>query len=520
MSTTLDDEDDGVSYLRVSSKEQSDGFSIPAQRKLYLDYIKKIPVKVHEEFVDIESAKQSGRRNFQRMVEYLTKNPHIKTILVEKVDRLYRNPKDWITLEELGVNIHFIKENTIISPNSRSSDKLMHGIKVVMAKNFIDNLKEEVRKGMHEKASQGMWPSYAPIGYLNTHNPAGKDKIIVPCPETSFYVYRIFELCAEGKTLDEIQKICKSEGFRFGKYKRPLQRSLIHRVLRNRIYTGDFDYAGIFYIGSYEPLISIELWQRAQDTLDGRGSCHDGGPHEFVYKGLISCSHCGCAVTGDIKKGKYVYYEPTAYRTLCTRDPKACRSSRLPERLIDPQVAEALGSLTIDPELLQWVRSAWNHLDADRRATHEDAIARLEAESERLQKRLDAMYVDKLEGRVEEAQFARLSNQWQREQVEVLREAQGHRDALKTSENEGVKLLEFAHEALATFSDQNPEQRRRLLKIVLSNCTWDDGKVEVTFRQPFDLLIKKRSEIAPPDGQGAIKTRNIENWCTRQDSNL
>ncbi len=31
----------------------------------------------------------------------------------------------------------------------------MHGIKVLMAKNYIDNLSEETRKGMTEKAAQG-----------------------------------------------------------------------------------------------------------------------------------------------------------------------------------------------------------------------------------------------------------------------------------------------------------------------------------------------------------------------------
>jgi site-specific DNA recombinase len=43
----------------------------------------------------------------------------------------------------------------------------MHGIKVLMAKNYVDNLSEETRKGMFEKAEQGIWPSFAPLGYRN-----------------------------------------------------------------------------------------------------------------------------------------------------------------------------------------------------------------------------------------------------------------------------------------------------------------------------------------------------------------
>jgi hypothetical protein len=43
-----------------------------------------------------------------------------------------------------------------------------------MAKHYIDNLSEETRKGMLEKARSGIYPSYAPIGYRNTDGPGGK----------------------------------------------------------------------------------------------------------------------------------------------------------------------------------------------------------------------------------------------------------------------------------------------------------------------------------------------------------
>lgn len=70
-----------------------------------------------------------------------------KAILVEKTDRLYRNIKDWVTLDEFDIEIHFVKENFVLSRDSKSSEKFLHGIKVLMAKNYIDNLSEEVRKG-------------------------------------------------------------------------------------------------------------------------------------------------------------------------------------------------------------------------------------------------------------------------------------------------------------------------------------------------------------------------------------
>ena len=175
----------GVIYGRVSSKDQEkEGFSIPAQLRLLRQYATSVGLRVEEDYVDVETAKRAGRQSFGTMVAFLKRHPSCRVILVEKTDRLYRNLKDWVTLDELDLEIHFVKENVIVSPSSRSSEKLMHGIKVLMAKNYIDNLSEETRKGMLEKAEQGIWPSYAPLGYCNVMGPNGK-KTIEPDPGLS-----------------------------------------------------------------------------------------------------------------------------------------------------------------------------------------------------------------------------------------------------------------------------------------------------------------------------------------------
>jgi site-specific DNA recombinase len=164
-----------VIYARVSSKEQEkEGFSIPAQLKLLKEYAAAQGFVVAQEYVDVETAKQTGRTAFGEMVGYLKEHPTIRVMLVEKTDRLYRNLKDWVTVDELDVEIHFPKEGVVLSRDSRSSEKFVHGIKVLMAKNYIDNLSEEARKGMQEKAEQGIWPTKSPLGYRNVVGPDGK----------------------------------------------------------------------------------------------------------------------------------------------------------------------------------------------------------------------------------------------------------------------------------------------------------------------------------------------------------
>jgi site-specific DNA recombinase len=189
-----------VLYARVSSKEQEkEGFSIPAQLKLLREYAAARGLAVTKEYVDVETAKQTGREEFGEMIAFLRAHPSTRVVLVEKTDRLYRNPKDWVTVDELDVELHLVKEGSVLSRNSRSSEKFIHAIQVAMAKHYTDNLSEEARKGMQEKAEQGIWPTKTPLGYRNVTGPDGK-KIIGADPKIGPLISRLFEMYARGDT--------------------------------------------------------------------------------------------------------------------------------------------------------------------------------------------------------------------------------------------------------------------------------------------------------------------------------
>ena len=297
-------------YARVSSKEQEkEGFSIPAQLKLLKEYASAQGFEVDREYVDVETAKQSGRTSFGEMVAFLQAHPGVRVMLVEKTDRLYRNLKDWVTVDELGVEIHFAKEGVVLSRDSRSSEKFMHGIKVLMAKNYIDNLSEETRKGMTEKAEQGLWPSNAPLGYSNVTPPNGK-KTIAPDPVLAPMVRDLFQRYSRGDiSIRELTKKARADGLVFRKSGAKVPSSTVAKILRNRIYTGSFEWDGKAYEGLYEPIVSSELWERVQDVFDGRiGRKARSRKRNFAFSGLIDCHACGCSIVGEIKKERYVYY--------------------------------------------------------------------------------------------------------------------------------------------------------------------------------------------------------------------
>jgi len=145
----------------VSSKEQErEGYSIPAQRKLLCSYAQKHGYDIVQEFIDMETAKQCGRTQFNNMVGFLEEHPQVRIILCEKTDRLYRNFKNYVIIDDLDLTLIFVKEGSVLKKHSRSHKKFIHGIKVLMAKNYIDNLSEETRKGLLEKAEEGNFPPW------------------------------------------------------------------------------------------------------------------------------------------------------------------------------------------------------------------------------------------------------------------------------------------------------------------------------------------------------------------------
>ena len=78
----------------------------------------------------------------------------------------------------------------------------------------------------------------------------------------------------------------------------------------------------------------------------------------------------------------------------------------------------------------------------DERAFHDEAISRLQTEDRRLQNRIDAMYLDNLDRRVDPSMFHSKSVEWSAEQDRFLRDVATHPFANQTYIEEGVPLLQ------------------------------------------------------------------------------
>lgn len=496
-----------VLYARVSTPEQErEGFSIPSQLKLLRDYAATNGIRIEGEYIDVETAKRTGRTNFDEMIRFLKRSGPVKTLLVEKTDRLYRNIRDWVTIDGLGVEIHLVKENTILSDGSRSSEKFMHGIKVLMAKNYIDNLSEETRKGMLEKAQQGIWPSFAPIGYLNVMGTNGK-KIITVDPDLGPLVSRAFEWFSTGSySLKELAAKVRKEGLVYRKSGKPIGVSTLHAILRNRIYTGAFEWLGKLYNGNHDALVTNDVWDNVQEVLDGRSASNvRADPAQFAFTGLMTCGHCGCAMVAEIKKAKYIYYH-------CSRFKGKCPEKYVRQEVLEEKFSELMNKLTFPHWILAEVQQVLHDGRAAEQRDREETRGRLAAEADRLQRRLDVLYSDRVDGRIDVEFYDRMVAQWRDERARCLRDMELLDSADDGYADDALEILRLVQNAHHEFAKRPPTEKRRMLNLLLSNCSWAHGCLTANFRHPFDIIAEN---VVCGAGLGAPKrgeNHQNKNW--------
>jgi site-specific DNA recombinase len=477
-----------VLYARVSSKDQEqEGFSIPAQLKLLREYAQKNNLQIVQEFVDIETAKKTGRKRFGEMVRFLRQHLQCRTILVEKTDRLYRNFGDYVTLEDMEVEIHLPKEGQIISKAARSQDKLLHGIQLVIAKNYIENLREEVRKGMREKAEQGIYPSRPPLGYRNNK----LEHTIEVDPEKAPLASRMFELYASGNySVARLRQELKRE---FG---RNLAKGYLERLLKNPFYTGMFYWQDRLYPGTHTPLITRTLFDQVEAVFRSHNK-PKYQKHEFAFAGLLRCGYDDCTVTAELKKNRYTYYHCTGFRGKC--ELPYFREEQLGERL-----GQVLKDIHIPDDVLVQLKQSLlgdnGRVEAQRKTESE----RLKQRLAQVRNRIEQAYLDKLDGKISEEFWNTRSGNWVQEEQQILMALQGLQQGSPERILDGVRILELANNAYFLYLTQPASEKAKLLRMVLSNCSVDAGSVYPTYRKPFDLIFQYGKN---------------EEWRARRDSN-
>ena len=486
-----------VIYARVSTKEQqSEGYSIPAQLKAIREFCTREGLISACEFVEAESAGRAGRTQFGAMIAYLREHPEVGVVVAHKLDRLYRNFRDQITLEDLGVRARYVVGDIPDTPQG----ELLRDVNLSVAKFYLGNLREEVRKGMDEKVAQGGWPHKAPSGYLNDR----ETRTLVPDPERSPLVRYAFERYATGEvSLAMLAAELNFRGFttRSGT---AASVSALHVMLRNPIYCGLIRHKGRIHPGKHEPIISPALFEAVQHVFEPNRNGVKETRHTFALRDWLVCAECGCKITAERQRG-HAYYRCTHGKG---KDSCSQRTYAREEALSD-ELAAILGDIEITPDIIEALVADSLALDAEAANAGSADRSRLTRDIASLDARASRLLDGYLDG-VVSAEDYRLKGEELAQSRRTLERSLRELDTARADRTPQVRALaETASSARFDFEAGGTEDKRKVLATVLSNAEVEQGHiVSYQLKRPFEYLRR--------DPKGALH----HPWWAIQDLNL
>src|SRR3989344_4399887 len=173
-----------IIYIRVSSKEQIETFSLSNQEKFCRELSERDGYDVLGVWKEEgESAKTANRTQLQLMMRFAEKNKkRISRLVVYKVDRLSRDTADYLAIKtffkKLGISVVSATEKLEDTPGGKFYETLLSA-----AAQFDNDVRSQrTLEGMKARLLKGLWSSVAPWGYSNTRD-AMDGKIIAPHPE-------------------------------------------------------------------------------------------------------------------------------------------------------------------------------------------------------------------------------------------------------------------------------------------------------------------------------------------------
>lgn len=484
-----------IIWARVSSREQKEGYSIDAQLRVTRNNAERMGWKVVKEFVVTESARRGvDRQTFNNMVSWVQKNAkkyHIQAILSHKLDRICRNMKDAVRMQELedahGVKLVFVDNE--FGPGAAGI--LSFNVMAAVAQYYSDNLRAEVLKGMDERIKQG-WPiGLAPYGYLNVKD---KNEPVIPDPEKSITVIRIFELYATGKyTLKSLTDRLYKDGHIYRKSQPKFNQTALSYILNNRFYIGELKRGEIIYQGQYRLLVDPVLFEKCQVILKGKYR-QLGNPEILFSGGILRCAYCGRTMVGEhirrkLKGGGYnvhVYYR-------CSNNNPSPDHPRVrwKEADIESAIMNELDGMKLpSDEAKRWFLDAIEAFTADVKGyndNHCKTLRKRKAELENMQDKLLNIFLTEL---VNEDIFNTKTEELKAEAKSIgkrLDDIESGHDIVRLKSQ---KIVAFSQNVQKILRGSNFTNKRTLLQLVSSNRRLSDVSLCIERVKPFDILAK------------------------------
>jgi site-specific DNA recombinase len=496
----------GLIYLRVSTKEQMENLSMEVQETRCTDWCKSRGITVDAVFHDDgKSARTTQRTEFQRMFAHIrSKKGQIGYVVVHDLSRFARNLDNQIeVLTELGT-VGVLLRSVMEEVDETAAGKMIRNIHGTFNQFFSDRNAERTKVGMEKSARIGRFPFKAPIGYFNvraTRNTAN----LIPDPDRAPLIRKAFELYGIGtvsraEVLRQVTHLgLKTQG---GK---SLTIQSFENLLRNPAYAGwvvipTWD---LRERGSWDPLVSDELFLRVQEIMDGKRMAvvpHIRNHEDFPLRVFVRCAHCGVPLAGSWSKGRKEYYPYYRCRN------KKCKSVKPRKELLERQFLQLLHRLTPSDDFLVLFRDiileTWNRKQAEAQAQVSAIRQRLGKLTDRKNTLVDRYLDAKIPQQTYNEQDERLSAE--------IDEAKSALEEVAASEDKIDALLDFADRVLSNpaglWARASLDMRQRLQTVLFpSGLAYSKHEGFGTVQTPsfFNMLAvleTDKSNLASPTG--------------------
>jgi len=477
-----------ILYCRVSSKEQEEkGYSLEAQEKLLCNHAERNGLVISKTFKISESASgKQIRKTFDEMLRYIKKRK-IDIILCEKIDRLTRNLKDgavisdWVSADPLR-EVHFVKENFIVSQDTKAHENLVWDMKVAIARFYTNNLSEEVKKGQKAKIESGWIPNGQKFGYKTVGEKGHKNQ--VPDEKIAPHIKRAFELYnSSNYTISRLEETLYKEGLR-GRNGNRVGRSTLHRLLSDPFYCGYILWNEEEYEGKQKSIISETLFNEVQDKLKRKYKAGQLKKHYHVFKGLIKCAECGCLISWETQKGHHY--------GRCRGFKPCSRTSYIRQDVVEKKLDDLMERIKPkDRVVLNWINKALKDKHKDKKEYSANTRESLNLALNKMSNRLDRIYEDKLDEIISAEYYKKKFKEFSKKKKEILEEMGKLEKRVNNYHEVGIAIHELAftvkekyYSKTATFDD-----KRTLINSIFADIKLKNDKtLEVKYTTAFEFL--------------------------------
>lgn len=479
-------------YARKSTEsEDRQILSIEAQIKELNAVALNQGLKIVEVFSEAKSAKAPGRPIFNKMMQSVFKSDGTN-ILCWKLDRLARNPVDG------GSLIWAVEQKKLIrifTPSrdfkNSGDDKFWMQLEFGIAKKYVDDLSDNVKRGMRAKLDKGILPGKSPLGYLNDK----ENKTIVKDPNRFYLVRRIWEIILSGdynirellRTADEDWGLttpqCKLIG---GK---PLIRSGLYRLLSNPFYYGAIKRKGEIYPGSHEPMITKEEFDKVQSIV--KRVNRRPQTKESAFTGLIKCGECESMITAEAQTNRYGYHY-LYYR--CTKKKGGIRNNCGQKYIrvedLEKQISSYLKKVFLPESFVVWAYKqleAAKNLDEKMQAGVRDSLNRALSECK---KKLDNLLHLKLKELLTDEEYVLEKSALTEKKMNLESKIAGFDENPKIWLEPSKEFFSFVNLAKECFDTGDDAIKRQILAALGSNLFLKDRILLIEAKIPFRLIAE------------------------------